>query len=490
MASPLATEKVLRGILQSLQRAGVISSGSDVAKLESIPNNATDADISAILDTVVFGGVAASTDVVRSDEDVNIFIDANNNDGTGVQRFFRVSEDQSDPPVTDADNELMSVSRRVDGALTSAQLIVGPRNAIAAGAERRASIKLGANGTKYYGTLWGGPTAVGSGLLGIRISSDERVSLQADTNIQITDEAGSNLRGGWSDMTSATRFHVGDFLATPEPESMTIEQNLVSGTPMYTFRPSHDGSSVRRVYFRGSNAASDYRSFWSFGGKAGETYGDPSNFNIPTFMVVGDDSSTTANAAYIYDRKNNRAAGSEIFTIKANTAAGPTFNYFRIRTSLNVGVFSVKGDGSVNSPAGYTTGAADVAEVITADAKYDPGTVLAIQGGSFTATTEYQQTNVAGVVATKPGLLLGNKKEHYPTDATILSICGFVPVLCSTERGNILGNGEFLVSGPDGCAVVDQNPKPGTIIGKAKGTLVSDDAGPVRGMVEVLVNLQ
>jgi hypothetical protein len=70
-----------------------------------------------------------------------------------------------------------------------------------------------------------------------------------------------------------------------------------------------------------------------------------------------------------------------------------------------------------------------------------------------------------------------------------MAVTGIVPVLCSTAGGDILGNGEFLVSGPDGHAVVSQNPKPGTIIGKAKGTLKGNGT-TVKGLVEALVNLQ
>jgi len=569
MASPLATEKVLRGVLQSLQRGGVISSGSDVSKLEQIPNNATDQDISDILDTITFGGVSAATDVIRGDGDVNVFVDANNDDSPLVtQRYFRVAEDQSDPPVTDAGNELATISQRADGpTFRTAELIVGPRTSLA-GAKYNGSIKLGTDSSDHFGGLLGGFTAVGNALPGVRLDSPTSVGVQADTNVQVTDQAGTSLRGGWSDMTSATRFHVGDYLATPNPESLAIERNsLGAGVYTYTIRPTHDGSSVRRLYIRGSNAASSYYSQTIVGGKAGETWGDPSNLGNATFAAVGDDANTNASCAYFYDRKSSRSPGTAAVVMQCNTAAGGGFYYLRVLDSAGGGVFNIDSNGNANLDSGksYQTAGADVAELVVADAEYDPGTVLCLQQGQFTKSTDVGQTSVAGVVATQPGVVLGTANDYdrsrefqlrvqtdnlgqtdclkvrgdvadsvgqyirthrnhfvkivrvvdhqdsadlYLQERIVvyegmhcfggitkqnnlnrMAITGIVPVMCSTAQGDIQGNGEFLVSGPDGCAVVDYEPKPGTIIGKAKGTLLGEGK-TVKGLVEALVNLQ
>lgn len=568
MAAPLATEKVLRAVLQSLQRGGVISSGSDVSKLEQVPNNATDQDISDILDTITFGGVSTATDVVRGEEDVNVFIDSDDDDNPAVtRRYFRVAQDQSDPPVTDADNELMLVTKTNDAtAGLVSEIIVGPRPALAGASDYPASIQLGSTGTGYYGDLQGGPSSVAGTHTGIRMASGDYVGLQSDTAITITDEDGSNIRGGWEQLTSAVKFHVGDFTSTP-PESFLIERNVLAG-PIYTYtlRPSDDaGAGVKRIYMRGSNAGNDYRSFYCIGGKSGETWGDPSNLGNATLAVVGDANSTTASAAYFYDRKNNRTSFSPAVAIQCNTAAGGNFYYLRIFDSLGGGVFNVDSTGGVNADGAYSAAGGDVAELVVADQEYDPGTVLCLHAGSFTKTSQIGQTNVAGVVATKPGVVLGRANDYdrsrefqlrvlsRPGQTDVLrvrgyvadqvgqyistssnrfvkilkvvdhdgevelflqervvvyegmhcfggitkqqnlnrmAITGIVPVMCSTARGDIEGNGEFLVSGPDGCAVVDSDPKPGTIIGKAKGSLVQAGETVVKGKVEVLVNLQ
>lgn len=566
MAAPLATEKVLRAALQALQRGGLISSGSDVAALEGVPNNATDSDISTILDGMTFGGVSAATDVIRGDGDVNVFIDANNSNlGFTDQRFFRVAEDQSDPPVTDPDNELMTVSRFHEPNDWVTDLLVGPRTVLATG-DHHAVIRVGTSPIGHYGSIRGASNAVGTNLKGLLMHSTSRIGIQADTDIIFASESGEFIRGGWDNPQNIASFHVGDHINATQ-ESLAIDAENVSGTIMYTMRPSYTGAAVRRTYFRGSNPTSDYRCFFSVGGKANETWGDPNNFGNPTFMVVGDNDSAVANSAYIYDRKTTRNAGSEVFTIKSMATIGGTYSYLRVVDATSTGVFSVKSDGSVNGPAGFTTGAADVAETVQGDAEYDPGTVLAIQGGLLTQTTLTAQSNVAGVVATQPGMLLGTDKLYCRDDEFMLHLCtvpgeasilvvkgdvldrsgqycrtterniikiastkldsqgnteihlegsiavyegieiragitkqknlnrmaitGIVPVWCSTVEGDILGNGETLVSGPDGTAVVDYNPQPGTIIGKAMGTLLGNGPiGPVRGLVDVLVNLQ
>ena len=566
MASPLATEKVVRGALQALQRGGVISSGSDVAKLESIPNNASDADISAILDTMVFGGVSAATSVIRGDEDVNVFIDADNNDTPLVApRYFRVAENQSDPPVTTAARELLTLGSWpltiTDNAPT---LTIGPRTALAA-ASYSAVLNLGTDASDNYGRLIASSTAVAGAAAGLSIRSPEkRIDIRSDVAIYAANMAGS-IVGGWANPSTETQFNVGDFTAK---ESILLEVVDLGGVNGFALRPSDDtGTAIRRLYIGGSKAAAGYAFNTIVGGQAGAAWADPSSFSSSTLLVVGfsNAASQTANVMYVHDRMVDRNGGSEVCTIKSD--ANPIGKYYILRVfdHLGTAVFSVTSDGKTNGPTGFTTGLADVAEVVVADQEYEPGTVLAIQQGLYTQTVAVAQPNVAGVVATAPGLLLGTTNnydqskefrltllhtsgkqrwltvsgyvadrigthirigEHHfvGVEETIdeggrarvhlkedvhlfdgvqihggivhqpnricMAVCGIVPVLCSTAGGDILGNGEILVSGPGGCAIVDLNPKPGTIVGKAQGRLVQNGSGVVKAKIEVLVNLQ
>jgi hypothetical protein len=322
---------------------------------------------------------------------------------------------------------------------------------------------------------------------------------------------------------------------------------------------------------------SDYRSLVVIGGPHGESWTEPNNYETPTLLVSGDDENNTSPVAYLFDRKTGRDVGSEVFTVRTDSTDASTYYLTRWYVSDGVGgstpVARVESVGNMSIIGSYNTGAGDLAEWVPTDQKYEPGTVLIVRDGEFVSSNDYDQTSVAGVVSTEPGVQLGeflifdtskkfpldvytsfglfldvrgdvtgqlgshllHGKKHYvkiesceyrpydgdtikheegltriwteekvdhaegadlyggvtlPLFIAQLGLCGRMPVWCSTEMGNIYGNGETLVSGPDGCAVVSFNPKPGTVIGKAVGKLVSSDGSVVKGKVEVLVNLQ
>lgn len=498
MPAPLATEKVLRGVLQSFVRSGVVASDADVDILESIPNNATDVDISNILDTIQYGAVGGGGSILTSenmvsDEDITMYIDADDSDTPLLHpNVFRVFQNATPPPLPNQLNELLTVGyRQWSVADAYPVLTVGAVGSLCVN-NQGAVVRVGASSAgEPYAELLGAPDKVYGGLGGLSVRSKYSMDFRCDENIAVSDLNGNYLRGGWETPNTAARLHVGDWLATPQ-DSLVIEAEDVVGGGFndFTIRPTAAG--LRRLFIRGSDASLEYYSHTVIGGKAGETWSEPLTFGGPTLLVVGDDTTTTAGAAYVYDRKTARDSWSSVMTIKAMTPiTTANFYYFRVLDESGTGVFSVDGNGNANGPLGFTTGAADVAESVVTDEVYAPGTVLAIRGGAFVKTSAVGQTNVAGVVSTKPGMLLGNPEDPAErADRTKLAICGFVPVMCSTAGGDILGDGEALVSGPDGTAVIDPDPRPGTIIGKAKGRLIQDGDSAVKGLVEALVNLQ
>ena len=122
---------------------------------------------------------------------------------------------------------------------------------------------------------------------------------------------------------------------------------------------------------------------------------------------------------------------------------------------------------------------ADLAEKYVADVAYEPGTVLVFGGDNeVTACTTKGDRKIAGVVSTDPAYLMNNALEG---DTVIpLALTGRVPckVIGRVEKGDML-----VTSGVPGYAIVDNDPKLGTVIGKAVGTKDDDD----RGVVEVVV---
>jgi hypothetical protein len=142
-------------------------------------------------------------------------------------------------------------------------------------------------------------------------------------------------------------------------------------------------------------------------------------------------------------------------------------------------------DGNLNAVLfqGTATSAqfADLAEKYVADAVYDPGTVLEF-GGKFEVTLADNETKkVAGVVSTNPGFIMNNGLECSVTAGertAVLALQGRVP--CKVT-GKIM-KGDLLVSAGNGMAKSSQDPKIGTVIGKA---LEDFDGG--EGVIEIVV---
>lgn len=122
---------------------------------------------------------------------------------------------------------------------------------------------------------------------------------------------------------------------------------------------------------------------------------------------------------------------------------------------------------------------ADLAERYLADFAYEPGTVLVFGGThEVTGSTVQGDSRVAGVVSTKPAHLMNAQlKGETVID---LGLQGRVPckVIGVVQKGDIL-----VTSSVAGHAVVDNNPKVGTVIGKAVGTKLCHGTG----VVEVVV---
>jgi hypothetical protein len=134
-----------------------------------------------------------------------------------------------------------------------------------------------------------------------------------------------------------------------------------------------------------------------------------------------------------------------------------------------------------NTLSGVATTAkyADLAENYVGDEAYEPGTVVVFGGeAEVTTTTTKGDRRVAGVVSTDPGFLMNSELDTVNTVAIALQ--GRVPckVIGSVFKGDML-----VASAIPGYAMVDNDPKIGTVIGKAVETKLDPD----KGVVEVVV---
>ena len=122
---------------------------------------------------------------------------------------------------------------------------------------------------------------------------------------------------------------------------------------------------------------------------------------------------------------------------------------------------------------------ADLAENYNADAEYEPGTVLVFGGDAeVTTTSSRADRRVAGVVSTNPAYLMNSHAEG--DNVVALALQGRVPckVIGKVAKGDML-----VASAVPGYAMVDNDSKIGTVIGKAVETKLDLD----KGVVEVVV---
>jgi hypothetical protein len=127
---------------------------------------------------------------------------------------------------------------------------------------------------------------------------------------------------------------------------------------------------------------------------------------------------------------------------------------------------------------------ADLAEIYPSSEILAPGDVIVIsemRDGYIERSKIANDTKAAGVISTKPAVVLNSEAAGYQ-----LALVGKVPVNVTNEGGNIKRDDLLVSSSTSGHAMkAPDNPKPGTIIGKALENFTGS-----RGKILALVNLQ
>lgn len=211
---------------------------------------------------------------------------------------------------------------------------------------------------------------------------------------------------------------------------------------------------------------------------AGSYYLDYNNFtNTPTIPTVPTNvSAFTNDSGYI---TNADIPTNHMVNDASNTVAG----------SISPSVDATHDLGTAteqwNTIYGHTVEAtyADLAERYSADAPYEPGTVLVFGGeAEVTTTTMLSDTKVVGIVSTDPALKMnsaaGNSQTH-----PYIALKGRVPckVIGKIEKGDLL-----VTSSTPGYAKASLGvPMIGTVIGKA----IEAKSGTGEGTIEVFVSI-
>jgi hypothetical protein len=153
--------------------------------------------------------------------------------------------------------------------------------------------------------------------------------------------------------------------------------------------------------------------------------------------------------------------------------------------------FRVAKDGLVLTDRGYRcgdgaigclqTGAADVAERIDSSERLTPGDVVEIDPARpdhFRLARTALSTLVAGVISTRPGVVMGVDGraldgDDSSDDRPALALVGRVPVKVTAAGGPIAIGDLLVASNVPGRAMRAVDPPAGTVIGKALGPLAS-----------------
>jgi hypothetical protein len=137
----------------------------------------------------------------------------------------------------------------------------------------------------------------------------------------------------------------------------------------------------------------------------------------------------------------------------------------------------IEGNWTLSAGSKLNATYADIAENYKSDKDYDPGTVVEFGGTSeVTVCKTEASSKVAGVVTTNPAQILNSDLS----DSVAIALVGRVPcrVVGEIKKGDLL-----VASDVPGAAVANNNPKPGTLIGKAMEDYNSFKVGKIEIMV-------
>lgn len=165
-----------------------------------------------------------------------------------------------------------------------------------------------------------------------------------------------------------------------------------------------------------------------------------------------------------------------------------------VKLTANSGASMTFQDGTTQTTAwtGVLCGG-DYAESVKASGakqSYEPGDVLVLTDdskGEVQKSSQAYSTMVAGIYATRPGVIGRRQSLKNSPDTVPMAMVGIVPTKVTAENGAI-HRGDLLVSSAvPGYAMkgTDRSRMLGAVIGKAMGSL---DSG--QGVIEVLVTLQ
>jgi hypothetical protein len=259
--------------------------------------------------------------------------------------------------------------------------------------------------------------------------------------------------------------------------------------------------------FKVLNAASTAPSVYSTTNGTGVAVHAQTTNTATTNAAIWGSSNSSSTYAANFRNTNTSSTGGAIYLVTYGTGSTTVINHRG--SSGNIAEFQDQdsrvaridktGKGFFNG--GTQTGGADIAEMFDVEGErneYEPGDVL-IVSESTDRTVEKSNapnsTKVAGVYATKPGVLLTEKSIEDNLDALVpMGVVGVIPTKVCLENGPIKRGDLLVTSSTKGHAmkavpVILNGIKiypTGAILGKALENFESGDTG----LINVLVNVK
>ncbi|MBN1824699.1 MAG: hypothetical protein JW958_00450 [Candidatus Eisenbacteria bacterium] len=211
-----------------------------------------------------------------------------------------------------------------------------------------------------------------------------------------------------------------------------------------------------------------------------------------------------------FESSDSVSSNNDMLQILVGSNSSDNMQFIECERGVNA-VFKVQGDGDVLADGSFT-GPADFSEMIAVRAgasSVEPGDVMVVDpSGSreIAKSAEPRSTLVAGVYSTRPGFVgserdwdridpskaEGEESGTYTRadmaaefDEIPLAVVGIVPCKVSAENGAVRPGDLLVTSATPGHAMRDDEPRTGTVLGKALEPLASGT-----GVIRILVTLQ
>jgi hypothetical protein len=370
------------------------------------------------------------------------------------------------------------------------------------------SLTLTTGSTGTAGTITGAWTLAGTSSITLQsggVINATSGSLQTTTLDAGLSSTAATIEGAWS-LTSGSTLSSGNgtINATTAGLVTLVATNTASSTHYINFTTAATGDTAIRtdtdlIYNPGTNTLTAGTFSGALNGNASTvtngvyTTGNQTIGGVKTFTsTIEGNAATVTNGVYTTGDQtiggvktfSSTIAGSingnaATITSQANSA---TITAATANTANTIVLRDVNGNFSAGVMTGTATQAryADLAERYSADKEYKPGTVVIFGGEQeITQSSKYMDKRVAGVVSTNPAHLMnseaGNDQTHPP-----VALQGRVPcrVVGQIQKGDLL-----VTSSIPGVAIAAEDPKMGSVIGKALENYNNDHIG----MIEVVV---